>query len=183
MKSGRNRRVEITVGLVLFSVVVGCVRSKETVSSLKTASDLKPAPTVNFETLDGRTVTLAGYRGKVVLLNFWGTWCGVCQSEIPELIRLQQEYGNKRFTVLGVAMEDTKSAVASYIVKPQFDIGGTKVAMNYPVVLGNDKVATKFGGFLGYPDSFIISKDGKLVAKIVGTIDTQVAGRVIRGLL
>lgn len=138
---------------------------------------------MNFETLDGRTVSLAGYRGEVVLLNFWGTWCGVCQSEIPELIRLQQEYGNKGFTVLGVAMEDTKSAVASYIVKPQFDIGGTKVAMNYPVVLGNDKVATEFGGFLGYPDSFIISRDGKLIAKIMGAIDAPLAGQLIAASL
>lgn len=179
MKRGRRRRVEIKLGLALFSVVVGCARSKETVSSLKATSDLKPAPTVNFETLDDQTLSLASYRGKVVLLNFWGTWCGVCQSEIPELIRLQQEYGNRGFTVLGVAMEDTRSAVASYIVKPQFDIGGTKVAMNYPVVLGNDKVATEFGGFLGYPDSFIISKDGKLIAKIMGTIDAQLAGQLI----
>ena len=140
-------------------------------------------PSVTFQTLDGRSVGLAQYRGKVVLLNFWGTWCGVCRSEIPELIKLQKEYGKRGFTVLGIAMEDKKSDVVSYVAKPQFDIDGQQVPMNYPVMLGGDEVAAKFGGFLGYPDSFVISKDGEVVEKIMGAIDADSASQLIRRLL
>lgn len=126
---------------------------------------------------------VGGFGGKVVLLNFWGTWCGVCRSEIPELIKLQKEYGKRGFTVLGIAMEDKKSDVVSYVAKPQFDIDGQQVPMNYPVMLGGDEVAAKFGGFLGYPDSFVISKDGEVVEKIMGAIDADSASQLIRRLL
>ena len=118
-----------------------------------------------------------------VLLNFWGTWCAVCRAEIPELIKLQKEYGNRGFTVLGIAMEDKKSDVVSYVAKPQFDIDGQQVTMNYPVMLGSDEAAANFGGFLGYPDSFVISKDGEVVEKVMGAIDADSASQLIRRLL
>jgi thiol-disulfide isomerase/thioredoxin len=142
-----------------------------------------PAPPVIFQALDGRSVTLAEYRGKLVLLNFWGTWCGVCTSEIPGLIKLQQEYASKGFTVLGVAVEDERSAVTSFAAKPQFDVDGQKVAMNYPVVLGSDEVVKDFGGFLGYPDSLMISKDGRIVKKFLGAVDMNSISALIQDLL
>ena len=145
--------------------------------------DLKREPSVTFQTLDGQSVGLAQYRGKVVLLNFWGTWCELCRSEIPDLIKLQRKYGSQRFTVLGVAMQDKKSDVVMYVAKPQFDVGGQKVAMNYPVVLGSDEVAAKFGGFAGYPDSFVISKDGEVVEQVTGPIEADSASQLIRRLL
>ena len=181
-----SSRSEFALILALSCTGTGCAHSGgagQTASTTNGVSALKPAPSVTFQTLDGRSVSLAQYRGKVVLLNFWGTWCAVCRSEIPELIKLQKEYGNRGFTVLGIAMEDKKSDVVSYVAKPQFDIDGQQVAMNYPVMLGSDEVAAKFGGFLGYPDSFVISKDGEVVEKVMGAIDTDSASQLIRRLL
>lgn len=166
--------------LALFSFVSGCQKAATGGSAQNTDP---PAPAATFQTLDGRTVSLADYRGKVVLLNFWGTWCGACRSEIPELIDLQQQYQSKGFTVLGVAMRDERSSVASFITQPRFDVGGRKVAMNYPVVMGNDSLEATFGGFFGYPDTFIISRDGRVVAKAMGVIDEDSTSKVIEKLL
>src|SRR5215472_17136383 len=105
----RSSRLEFALILALACIGAGCSRGEgtgQTASTTNGVSALKPAPSVMFETLDGRPMSLAEYRGKVVLLNFWGTWCGVCRSDIPELIKLQKEYGNRGFTVLGIAMED-----------------------------------------------------------------------------
>lgn len=133
-----------------------------------------PAPDVTFKDLDGKDVSLASYRGKVVLVNFWATWCEPCYIEIPWLIEMQEKYGAKGFTVLGIAMdEEGKSAVTPFLAKERFNVNGQKSPMNYPIVLGNDDVATKFGGLLGYPTSFLISKDGKEIKKIQGLISYE----------
>src|SRR3981081_2960725 len=80
------------------------------------------APEVAFKDLDGKDDALNQYRGEVVLINFWATWCDPCREEIPWLIDMQQKYGPKGFTVLGVAMdEEGKSVVAPYVSKEHFD--------------------------------------------------------------
>jgi thiol-disulfide isomerase/thioredoxin len=180
--SNQRKTFWLTAALVLFlfSGVAGCRNAATSASAQNAHPD---APAAAFETLDGHTVHLADYRGKVVLLNFWGTWCGACRSEIPELIDLQNQYESKGFTVLGVAMRDERSSVASFITQPRFDVGGRKVAMNYPVVMGNDGLEATFGGFWGYPDTFIISRDGKVVAKGFGVIDEDSTSKLIEKLL
>jgi thiol-disulfide isomerase/thioredoxin len=130
-----------------------------------------PAPDVIFKDLDGKEVPLSSFKGKVVLINFWATWCDPCYIEIPWLIEMQQKYGARGFTVLGVSMdEEGKAAVAPFLAKERFNVNGQKLPMNYPIVLGNDDAATKFGGLLGYPTSFLITKDGKEIKKIQGLI-------------
>jgi thiol-disulfide isomerase/thioredoxin len=131
--------------------------------------DGKPAPEVKFKDLDGNDVTLAKYKGTVVLVDFWATWCEPCYVEIPWLIEMQQKYAAKGFTVLGVSMdEEGKSAVVPFLAKERFTVNGQKLPMNYPIVLGNDEIADKFGGLLGYPTGFLISRDGKVVKKFQG---------------
>jgi len=131
--------------------------------------DGKPAPEVTFKDLDGKDVTLAQYKGTVVLVDFWATWCDPCYVEIPWLIEMQQKYAAKGFTVLGVSMdEDGKSAVVPFLAKERFNVNGQKLPMNYPIVLGSDEIADKFGGLLGYPTGFLISRDGKVVKKFQG---------------
>jgi len=131
--------------------------------------DGKPAPEVKFKDLDGNEVTLAQYKGTVVLVDFWATWCEPCYVEIPWLIEMQQKYAAKGFTVLGVSMdEDGKSAVVPFLAKERFTVNSQKLPMNYPIVLGNDEIADKFGGLLGYPTGFLISRDGKVVKKFQG---------------
>jgi thiol-disulfide isomerase/thioredoxin len=107
-------------------------------------------------------------------VNFWATWCEPCRSEIPELIEYQKKYADKGFTVLGVAMDqEGKSVVAPFVEKQQFDVNGQKMTMNYPIVLGNEKIATQFGGIIGMPTTFVISKDGNVVKRVIGVIDPQ----------
>jgi thiol-disulfide isomerase/thioredoxin len=143
-----------------------------------------PAPEVTFKDLDGKDVSLSTYRGRVVLVNFWATWCDPCRIEIPWLIEMQQKYGAKGFTVLGVAMDDEgKSVVAPFLEKERFDVNGQKLPMSYPIVLGNDDVGSKFGGLLGYPTSFLISRDGKEIKKIQGLISYEEIAKAIESQL
>jgi thiol-disulfide isomerase/thioredoxin len=148
------------------------------------APDSKPAPEVTFKDLDGNDATLNQYKGKVVLVNFWATWCDPCYIEIPWLIEMQQKYAAKGFTVLGVSMdEEGKAAVAPFLAKERFNVNGQKLPMNYPIVIGNDGVADKFGGLLGYPTSFLISKDGKIVKKVQGLISYEELTKAIEAQL
>src|SRR6202140_1038290 len=145
---------------------------------------LMAAPDVTLMDIEGKDISLSQYKGKVVLVNFWATWCDPCRVEIPWLIEMQQKYGNKGFTVLGVAMdEEGKSVVAPFVAKEQFDVSGRKSTMSYPIVLGNDDIAEKFGGLLGSPTSILISRDGKQVKRITGIISEAEMSHAIESLL
>lgn len=142
------------------------------------------APDITVKDLNDKDVTLADYKGKVVLVNFWATWCDPCRVEIPWLIAMQDKYGPRGFTVLGLAMdEEGKPAVAPFVAKERYDVNGEKLAMNYPIVIGNESVAEKFGGLLGYPTSVLISKDGKQLKKITGVINEEEISKLVEGAL
>jgi thiol-disulfide isomerase/thioredoxin len=142
------------------------------------------APDITLKDLDGKDVSLAQFKGKVVLVNFWATWCEPCRVEIPWLIEMQQKYGAKGFTVLGVAMDDEgRSVVAPFVQKERFDVNGTKSQMNYPIVIGNDAAADKFGGLFGYPTSVLISPNGKQIKRITGIISRDEISKTIESQL
>jgi thiol-disulfide isomerase/thioredoxin len=143
-----------------------------------------PAPDVTFKDLDDKEVPLSQYKGKVVLVNFWATWCEPCQIEIPWLIEMQQKYSEKGFTILGVDVDDEgKAAVAPFVAKERFNVNGQKLPMNYPILLGNDSVADKFGGLLGFPTSFLISRDGKIIKKVQGLVSYDEIAKAIESQL
>jgi len=142
------------------------------------------APEVTFKDLDGKDVPLNQYKGKVVLVNFWATWCEPCQVEIPWLIEMQQKYSPKGFTILGVDVDDEgNNVVSAYAAKELFNVNGKKLPMNYPILRGNDAVADKFGGLLGYPTTFLISRDGKIVQRVQGLIDYEEITKAIESEL
>lgn len=144
----------------------------------------KPEPELKLKDLGGKEVALADYQGKVVFVNFWATWCDPCRVEIPWLIAMQNKYAPRGFTVLGIAMdEEGKTAVAPFLEKERFDVEGQKLPMNYPILLGTDEVSDKFGGILGYPSSFLISRDGKIVAKFEGLKSEDELAKAIESLL
>lgn len=134
--------------------------------------------------LQGYQKLLQQYKGKPLLVNFWATWCEPCQIEIPWLIEMQQKYSSKGFIVLGVDVDDEgNNVVSAYTAKERFNVNGQNLPMNYPVLRGNDAVADKFGGLLGYPTSFLISRDGKIVKKTQGLIDYEEISKAIESQL
>jgi len=142
------------------------------------------APDFSVKDLNDEEVTLQDYKGKVVLVNFWATWCDPCRVEIPWLIAMQNKYGPKGFTVLGLAMdEEGKSVVAPFVAKERYDVDGQQLRMNYPIVIGNEGVAEKFGGLLGYPTSVLISRDGKQIKRVTGVINEDEISKLIEGAL
>lgn len=141
-------------------------------------------PDVTFKNLQGQDVSLSGLKGKVVIVNFWATWCEPCRVEIPWMISFQQKYADKGLTILGVAMDDEgKSVVAPYVQSTQFDVDGHSMTMNYPIVLGNDDIAAKFGGLLGFPTTIVISRDGKVQKRFIGLADEAELDKQIKALL
>lgn len=141
-------------------------------------------PTVVMKDLDGHDVVLDQFKGKVVLVNFWATWCEPCRVEIPWMIEFEKKYGPRGFTVLGVAMDDEgEKVVGPFVKKERFDVNGQPTAMNYPIVLGNDDIADKFGGIIGLPTSILISRDGKKVRTIIGLVNHDQIVKVIESQL
>jgi thiol-disulfide isomerase/thioredoxin len=124
-----------------------------------------------FKDLDGKELKLSDLKGKVVLLDFWATWCEPCKIETPWLIEFQKKYGPKGFTVVGVAMDEGgQKIVQPYTQSARFDMeDGSKQAINYPIVLGNDTLSDKFG-VNGFPTGVLISRDGKLVKITSGLV-------------
>jgi thiol-disulfide isomerase/thioredoxin len=140
----------------------------------------KPAPDLRLKDLDGKEVALSDLKGKVVFVNFWATWCGPCQEEIPSLIEMQNKYASKGFTVVGIAMDDEgRSVVAPFVAKQLYDVQGQKLHINYPILLGSDEAADKFGGILGYPTSFLLSRNGLELVKFQGPPDPDVIAKAI----
>jgi cytochrome c-type biogenesis protein len=189
---GSKTLLAVTTVIVLIVATVYADRATRVSSRIPDLSseqsssrnDIKPAPAVTFKNLDGADVTLAQYKGTVVLVNFWATWCDPCYVEIPWLIEMQQKYAAKGFTILGVSMdEEGKTAVVPFLAKERFNVNGQKLPMNYPIVIGSDDVADKFGGLLGYPTSFLISKDGKIVKKVQGLVSYEELTKAIEAQL
>lgn len=132
------------------------------------------APEINVQipTLGGASASIDQYKGKVVLVNFWATWCAPCRTEIPWLIEFNQKYGPKGLVILGVAMDDEGAKVVQPWVQGQrFEVNGHSQTMDYQILAGNTKIAEKFGGILGMPTSMLYSRDGKRIKTIVGVID------------
>ncbi len=132
------------------------------------------APDFTLKSIEGRPVTLSSFRGKVVLLDFWATWCTPCRSEIPRFIDWQQKYRDKGLVVLGVSMDDSSKDAANF---------AREMKMTYPVVMGTSDVADSYGGVLGLPVNLLISRDGKILNKYVGATDLNALEKQISGEL
>ena len=133
------------------------------------------APAWELKDLDGKPVKLADFKGKVVLLNFWATWCPPCRAEIPDLVSLQQQYGPQGLVVIGVAMDEGGTARVRPFVK--------KFGIEYPVVIGNQKIAEAYGGIEVVPTTFVIDRKGKVIAKQKGAAERAEFESEIKPLL
>lgn len=118
------------------------------------------APDFTLVNIEGKNVSLSDYKGKVVIIDFWATWCAPCRKGIPDLIELQKKY-KKKVAVIGISLDgaNTKAGVPDFV---------NKMGINYPVVYFNDKVLSDYGGINAIPTTFIIDKKGNIVKKLVG---------------
>ena len=133
-----------------------------------------PAPAFELAGLDGKAVSLAEYRGKVVLLNFWATWCGPCRAEVADLVELQNRYSDK-LQIIGLVVDDEdQDAIKKFAV----DSG-----INYPIAIASDEVRIQYGGIPALPTCFVVDADGRIVQKHEGLRDPVLYEVEIRSLL
>jgi cytochrome c biogenesis protein CcmG/thiol:disulfide interchange protein DsbE len=129
------------------------------------------APGFSLTDADGRELNLAGYRGKVVLLDFWATWCGGCKLEIPWYMEFDQKYRRQGLAVIGVSMdEDGWKAVRPFLAQERDPETGGKTAMKYPVVIGNDALAKEYN-LTSMPMTFLIDRKGKIALSHTGVVN------------
>lgn len=133
-----------------------------------------PAPDLNVKDLNGNELSLDAYKGKVVLLNFWATWCGPCRSEIPSLIRIQEAYKD-RLQIIGMDVDEDDEEQLRAFVKSQ--------GINYPVAITPLAVRFAYGGIAALPTMFIINQDNKVVQKHVGLFNPALYEIEARALL
>ncbi len=156
--------------LCAFLLVAGCQSATEkdalsasidTEASLFQPSDtLTPAPTFAKETYAGGTYDLDASKGKVIIINFWATWCGPCVRETPAFVALQNEWADLPFEIVGISLDEEGFDIVGPFIE-QFDV-------SYPMVLDDGTLADAFGGVYAMPSSFILDKQGRIVHRVVG---------------
>jgi thiol-disulfide isomerase/thioredoxin len=145
--------------------------------TLSCPADAKPANLdFTLKDVNGKDVSLQSLKGKVIVLDFWATWCGPCKVEIPHFIEFQEKYGGRGLQIVGISVDDPVDKLAPYV---------KEMGMNYLVLqgLGHDAVQDAYGPILGIPVSVMISRDGKICATHTGLTGKDVFEKEIESLL
>jgi len=123
------------------------------------------APNFTLRTIEGKTIELQDLQGKVVVLNFWATWCPPCRAEIPGLLDVYRKHRSKGLEIVGISLDRDGWTRVSPLMH--------ELNIDYPVVLGNNDVANAYGGIRAIPTTVIVGRDGKIVDRVVGYMDRQ----------
>jgi len=138
-------------------------------------SDVKPAPDFDLPDVNGKRVKLSNFKGKVIILDFWATWCPPCRAEIPGFIELYKKYKDKGVEIIGISLDEGGVKDVLPFMK--------EFGINYTILIGNYKVTQDYGGIRGIPTTFVIDKKGNIRAKYVGYRPKEVFERDIIMLL
>jgi len=179
---GLASRGKVLVGAVLAVILVAglyLINRYWIAPSLRTqaammAGDHPDAPEISLTDIEGKRLDLADYKGKVVVLDFWATWCPPCREEIPGFVEMQQKYVGQGFSVIGISMDDEPGPVVDFY---------KEFRMNYPVAVGNQRIGELYGGILGLPTTFLIGRDGRIYAKHTGGINPAIIQDEVEQLL
>ncbi len=161
--------------LVALTLLLAACQSKSAPPTPGGATAPVAVPSLELTDLDGNTISLAALKGKVVIIDFWATWCPPCREAIPDLIDLKKQYGAQGLEVVGISLDENGSRILPRFVH---DFG-----INYPVVIGSEEIASAFGGILGLPTTFIVDRDGKIRSHFMGYIDRKRMEAAVTGLL
>jgi thiol-disulfide isomerase/thioredoxin len=170
-------RKRILIGIAAVTIVAGLyfVAGHHARPGIGTTITERPlAPDFSLPQLAGQQLHLSDYRGSVVLLDFWATWCDPCREEIPHLVALQNRYRDQGLRIVGISMDDGPKPVRDFY---------RQFKMNYPVVMGNATTGELYGGVLGLPIAFLIGRDGRIYSKHIGPTDIAVFEREITTLM
>ncbi len=156
--------------------VLGCSKENKpeqnrTDNASALTQDETKAPGFVLVSTDGKKINLSDYKGKIVILDFWATWCGPCRRGIPDLVSIQKTYKDK-VIVIGISLDDerTKKDILPFM---------KEYGVNYPVVLGTSEVVANYGNIQAIPTSFIIDQKGNVVDKYVGLVSKEIyLGRI-----
>lgn len=163
-----------TSALTLLLLCVLAVPARAQQPTIHFVRNPDPAPEFKLDALNGKPLSLADYKSKVVLLNFWATWCGPCRAEVPDLVDLQNKYKDQLQVIGLVVDDDDQDAIKKFI---------GEYGINYPVALATDELRMEYGGIPALPTSFVLDAEGRVVQKHEGLRDPVLYEVEIRQLL
>jgi cytochrome c biogenesis protein CcmG/thiol:disulfide interchange protein DsbE len=176
IKQGIRRHIRRRIGsyLLLLCAVAAPLRMSPAQTLSRSDFANKSAPSFARMDLNGKKMELSAYRGRVVLLNFWATWCAPCLIEMPVFVSWQSQYGSRGLQVIGISMDDDAPPVRRAYLKYR---------LNYPVAMGDEKLGELYGGVLGLPVTYLIDRQGKVIKRYEGAVDLKQLEREVQRLL
>jgi thiol-disulfide isomerase/thioredoxin len=190
-QSGMSRRITLVIVIAVLILAGGYIvnrywiepvtahqassRSGPAAANQAASPDYPTAPAFTLSDIFGRPLSLDQYRGKVVLLDFWATWCGPCRSEIPGFIQLQKTYASQGFQIIGISEDQGGAGPVLDFYKQE--------GLDYRVALDNGKVGQLYGGVIGIPTTYLIGRDGRIYSKVPGAVAADYFEPAIKTLL
>jgi peroxiredoxin len=165
----RSTRLAGLIAIGLICLEMASVLAQETSVARTQAPDWK------LVDLNGKIVRFSDFRGRVLILDFWATWCAPCRVEIPHFVELQKHYGDRGLTVIGISLDEQEPEVVKNFVK--------QLGVNYPIVIGSEKVAEAYGGINGLPTTFVIDRQGRIASEHIGYDDKATFEKEVQSLL
>ena len=163
-----------TIGAVFVAAVL-FGQNKPGATETSPSGKLAPAPAWQLQDVDGKTVRSSDFKGKVVILDFWATWCGPCRMELPGFVELQKRYEKQGLAVIGVSVDQISPGEVKKFAQQS--------GLNYPVILADAKATQAFGGIEAIPTTFVIDREGRIVKQHLGFTEKEEFEKEIKSLL